>query len=346
MSKYPKVNFVVDPLDEARGMLFAAIRIKECFYKDNNLKIVTKLGGTDQHKEIVFPKFCSEIVEDFWQRIPHSMVYQKNNYKNIEQIIKIIKDYIEQNNLLPDKKYIVSLKDEWLKIETEYWRIWRNVFTKKTNKELNEYRVFVTNWGHIMSFGSDINIVLNKGEVCLRMDASIDFLARGIMATTLWDHLLKQEYLYNEQVVIFDFLMTETGLARLFPDYKQYHLFFNQLNKFNYNYTKRTLSKLNFTDTGVISFWGDSLFFRKKPAQYKLVKEELELLKYLKENNGRVCGIREIAHIIWRQNYAEKFSLWALNALVYRLRKKLAKNKINPNIIETIRGQGIRLNDI
>jgi hypothetical protein len=58
-----------------------------------------------------------------------------------------------------------------------------------------------------------------------------------------------------------------------------------------------------------------------------LSRIERMILKYFSENKGKIISRDEIAKIIWEDNWNDRYSDWAIDQAIYRLRKKLAKIK-------------------
>jgi len=74
-------------------------------------------------------------------------------------------------------------------------------------------------------------------------------------------------------------------------------------------------------------------------AQYRL-------LELLVDAGGRVIGREEIVHTVWPDAMEEGVSEQAIDALVRRLRERLAELDPSHEYIVTVRGHGFRLNNI
>lgn len=71
--------------------------------------------------------------------------------------------------------------------------------------------------------------------------------------------------------------------------------------------------------------------------------EQYRLLSYLYANEGRVCSREELVAHIWPDARAEGISEEALDALVRRLRDRLAQAGATRPYVITLRGHGFRL---
>lgn len=76
----------------------------------------------------------------------------------------------------------------------------------------------------------------------------------------------------------------------------------------------------------------------------KLSPSEFKLLRYLIENEGKICTKDEIITSIWGdQKSYEGVTDQALDQIFYRVRKKVEKDPSNPKYIQTIKGLGYKL---
>lgn len=71
-------------------------------------------------------------------------------------------------------------------------------------------------------------------------------------------------------------------------------------------------------------------------------KNELATFEFLKENLESIISRDDIAKNIWKEAWEEKYSDWAIDQLVHRLKSKIIKNKI-PYKILSKKGRGFIL---
>lgn len=106
----------------------------------------------------------------------------------------------------------------------------------------------------------------------------------------------------------------------------------NNTNK-NHKYS----GKIEFNiATGIVSIGGenvDDIFTR----------QEYELLKSFLFEPGKLKSRDDIGNILWGDHAYEKYSDWAIDQIVSKLRKKLIKLGLNENIIVTLRGRGYKI---
>lgn len=68
--------------------------------------------------------------------------------------------------------------------------------------------------------------------------------------------------------------------------------------------------------------------------------QETELLKYLKENEGKIVSFDKTAEILWKDNSYDKYSPQAMAKVIENMRKKIRGLGINKEVIFTKRGRG------
>jgi DNA-binding response OmpR family regulator len=74
----------------------------------------------------------------------------------------------------------------------------------------------------------------------------------------------------------------------------------------------------------------------------ELSEREMELLRYLAQNAGRVVSREEILSNVWRINPRGVYETRTIDMHIARLREKLRDNPDNPQVILTVRGTGYK----
>jgi DNA-binding response OmpR family regulator len=72
---------------------------------------------------------------------------------------------------------------------------------------------------------------------------------------------------------------------------------------------------------------------------------QFRLLETLYENQGLVVSRQELVAAVWREEEAFEVSEQALDALVRRLRDRIASIDPDHNYVVTVRGHGLRLDN-
>lgn len=86
------------------------------------------------------------------------------------------------------------------------------------------------------------------------------------------------------------------------------------------------------TERHVVTFAGE---------QIALPLKEFELLEYLMRNSGRVLTRSQLIDRIWGSDYVGDTK--TLDVHIKRLRAKFEKDPANPELIQTIRGLGYKM---
>jgi DNA-binding winged helix-turn-helix (wHTH) protein len=73
-----------------------------------------------------------------------------------------------------------------------------------------------------------------------------------------------------------------------------------------------------------------------------LSKTELKIYRYMKQRSKQLITRDEIAKQMWGNAYLEKYSDWAIDKAISRMRKKVEIKSDNPQHIVTIKGKGIK----
>jgi DNA-binding response OmpR family regulator len=94
-------------------------------------------------------------------------------------------------------------------------------------------------------------------------------------------------------------------------------------------------------DKGTRRVWvrGQELDPPLSPAQYRL-------LELLTDADGRVVSRDDLVHVVWPDDVEEGISEQAIDALVRRLRDRLAEVAPDDQYIVTVRGHGFRLDNL
>ena len=79
------------------------------------------------------------------------------------------------------------------------------------------------------------------------------------------------------------------------------------------------------------------------PVEGLFSRKERRILKRFIENQDKLITRDELAKWIWSTNTQEKYSDWAIDQLITRLRKRLGQLSIPKEAIKTIRGRGYLL---
>lgn len=86
-----------------------------------------------------------------------------------------------------------------------------------------------------------------------------------------------------------------------------------------------------------------SVFIDGKRIEKEPTNSEFKILNLLYKKKGEIVSREELAEAIWGKNVIDKYSDWAIDRTVSRIRKKINDSARNPKYIKTIKGRGLRL---
>jgi hypothetical protein len=76
------------------------------------------------------------------------------------------------------------------------------------------------------------------------------------------------------------------------------------------------------------------------PSMHEFTRNEISVLKFLYQNIGQLSTKEEIGRVIWSaEEFQNKYSDWAIDQTMFRLRKKLEQFNVDA-IVETVHGKG------
>lgn len=141
----------------------------------------------------------------------------------------------------------------------------------------------------------------------------------------------KGQYLLKTQIIT-EINKKKKVFSPLLENYIKYDLI-QQTKKIN-TITKERI----FVDIRNKLVYKDSLPLTKEPTP-----SEYKILELLYKNKGKVVSRDELARAIWGNHLIEKYSDWAIDRTISRIRKKIGDSAKNPKFILTIKGRGLKL---
>jgi len=134
-------------------------------------------------------------------------------------------------------------------------------------------------------------------------------------------------------------LLTFMRLGLVTADGRQLHLF----NKvFSENFRNVTGNRLgNESPALIVDDDSDQITFLGKPVDDRFSQQEYRLLAEFLKSKGKTLSRSEIGDIIWGGQAVDKYSDWAIDQVVSKMRKKLKIIATKDSII-TIRGKGYK----
>ena len=79
-----------------------------------------------------------------------------------------------------------------------------------------------------------------------------------------------------------------------------------------------------------------------KTVEEKFTRQEYSVLSMLLQKKSKLCTRDDIGDILWGNDSYEKYSDWAIDQLMSKLRKKLTDLGVKEKLV-TVRGKGYKL---
>ncbi|MDP2860497.1 MAG: winged helix-turn-helix domain-containing protein, partial [bacterium] len=87
----------------------------------------------------------------------------------------------------------------------------------------------------------------------------------------------------------------------------------------------------------------NTLLLRGIPAEEKFTPQEYEVLRFLLKEPNKLRSRDEIGDAIWGKDAYDRYSDWAIDQLISKLRKKLLKLGVKKSSLVTVRGRGYKI---
>lgn len=82
------------------------------------------------------------------------------------------------------------------------------------------------------------------------------------------------------------------------------------------------------------------IYVGETEVTHELSDSEIKILRFMIEHKSTIISREDIAISLWGSQWESKFSDWALDRMMSRLRRKVKMVGIDPNLIRTIKGKG------
>ncbi|MFC1790826.1 winged helix-turn-helix domain-containing protein, partial [Patescibacteria group bacterium] len=195
----------------------------------------------------------------------------------------------------------------------------------------------------LVSFGSrqqkGKKIIL---KIYLRDDMGLAQIAEGFLSG-MYRRMFNRKFQYSflQREAIVDFLLLKTKLARLFPNYLPTLGSKSSIKKLQKHClaSNAHLKKLGFNTKIGLSLNQNQLLINNSLPKVPFSPTEEQILKKLISTRDEATSYYELGDLIWK-NDPDKFSLWALSRMIYKIRDKLYRNGLSPEHIKNLRGRG------
>jgi DNA-binding winged helix-turn-helix (wHTH) protein len=109
------------------------------------------------------------------------------------------------------------------------------------------------------------------------------------------------------------------------------------------NKQKKAKVETTSKDSLLIDSNSGTIFVDGKSLKSEPTVSEFKILNLLFKNKGKIVDRDTLAKAIWGPHSVAKYSDWAIDRTISRIRKKIGDSATNPRFIQTVRGRGLRL---
>lgn len=333
-STYPKATFKWDLDTETERILQASVNTANGFYLSKGFYVLDKRTNQDSAC-IYLPNFNPTQYASYWDEIKKAPT--QIPVKISKELYEFVKTSIPAIVKI-DNKQKAKFEKDWKKIEKDFWKALSFIFPECTTL-ISELEVRITSFGSVSSYSYLIQPKNNKLITYLREDFEIGQLAEVII-TSIYHHSEHNSpvgWEYAESVT--DFILQKTNLRNLFPKYVP------TLCNLSFGSLKIKQSKLYLSDLGVPeiakpTIKNGQLFLNNQNIEEQFTKSQANILKLLINNKNIAVFYDDIADLIWGQNSADKYSIWAISKHMNRLRDRMIKLGVTTSDIHAVRGRG------
>lgn len=338
---YPKVNFAWNIDTEVERILHTAYKTATGFYTSKGFYVLNhKIKGDVSC--VYLPEIDFEKCPKFWELIKQAkeQIPLKNASNKIRAFVKeLISSTIESDEALLEK-----YKNDWSQIEEEFWNSIYHLFPSFENV-ISEIEVWITSFGTLSSYSHLMTETGNKMIIYLRDDFGIEQVAEAIITSLYLKQSRYSKSQWETSEGITDFLMTSSRLSSLFPKFVPTLENLN-IDKIQIQESREYLSKIGTPSSLNLIIKDGSLFSNDINIEQEFSKAQSMIIKLLLSRNGYTVSYDEIADVIWKQENIDKYSIWAINKHIQRIKTKIAHLNIYDSSIVTIRGRGYMLVDL
>jgi hypothetical protein len=255
-----------------------------------------------------------------------------------EVFLEVQKQLAKTQWRIPDLA-LQNYRKEWSRFEAKFWQITKVVFPKV---DISTVEIRLTRFGSLSSFDKRNNDLYLQ----IRYDTDISFLAEAIVSALVIDQLKKrksewQDKGWEEREATIDNLFTIGSYSKLFSNYMPTLVIVRAKKQGNLvQISNNYLNKLGVKKEELFKIDNDSVLINGASANSILTATENKILACLVTNRNKFVSYDELSYVWWEQSNMEKYSPWALAKMIERLRKKLIRFGVSPNLIRVKRKYG------
>jgi len=341
-----KTKFIYEPEIEFERIIFIIYGLATSLYQNYGF-LILPYSLPKNPKSVYLPRLknfdCHLYIDEIRN---NSLNIPLDKTRGMDKIITAIKN----TEFVPEhvsSQHIQEIEMHWPLVQTQFEDYLFELLPVWRSFDIN-LEVYWSHYGTLMSYGlaqkSGKKLVL---RLCLRDDMGIAQIAEGILSSILTiDQSISKKSWYQQETIV-DFLLQNTKMTRLFPSY---HPTISSHDKVERDH-KEQIYKDSASYLKELGFWrhvglhikNDTVLIDDKLPKFTFTQTETRLLQKFISFPNEIVSYYEIGDILWDNN-PDKFSLWALSRILYKLRNKLYKNNLSPEMLQNIRNRGYCFN--
>ncbi len=320
------------PETEAQHIIWTAYQIKNGFYFSKGWLLSP--SPVPRHTRVVyFPKKNYDTIPHFWDKA----------MKMCEGVLINDKEYVKQVAHLfkSDTLNFIKLKRDWDKVYAQFVSGLQDIMPG-IFEGVDTIEIRPVNYGvRSTAFSKYVNPMHPEQHIVVyvRSDMDISDIASSILIDRLHKDSTYSHFIWEEKMAIKDFIINNTKIKKLFPQHigtistirqKQQAKLVKASNQY--------FKSLGLAQKTLLEIIDNQIVLNGSPLLLSPI--EKNVLCFLIRKSGSVVSFDQIGDVMWGDESSNKFSLYAIAKVIERIRHKIEKKGIYPEIIQTKRSEG------
>ena len=338
-----EVNFYYQPRLEYDRLLSLYYNLAHRIYQDYGFIVLPY--PISYPKSVFIPEIKgfkpSDYLGELRNLTPDLLTIPLQKAPNVTKLKKVLKE----KGFRPQKvnrQRCQQLEEKWQLIQPLFEDYFFDLFPQFRQHNI-QAEVYWSCYGTLVSFGfRKTKGKTAKIKIYLRQDSGLASLAEGFLSAFFLKDFWQKKYTFSQREAVIDFLLEKTKLNRLFPDFSP-TLTLSPQKQSLVRYYKESIAylrRLGFYEKQALSLSKDGrVLIGGQLPRYPFTTAEEAVLKTLLATPNEPVSYYELGDVLWGDD-VDRFSLWALSRLIFKIRHKLRKNGLSPDHIKNLRGRG------
>jgi len=299
-------NFFYQPSLEYERLLGILVDMVHGLYQENGF-LVLPYRLPKYGKSVFLPKLLNFEPRKYFTHLKEITPYRDIPLQKTPSVVRLLRALkasqlkIEKIDLKATKKTVKN----WKLLQPQFEDYFLEIFPQFRLYRI-ELDVFWSRFGTLVSFAS----LKMKGKrvlirIFLRDDMGVVQIAEGFLSGLFLDKLTRgYQYSFLQREAVFDFLIRDTKLARLFPDFIPTLEIKPSQQKIHEHYQEsiRYLKSLGLAIKPGISLSKNRILINSEFPHYPFSPTEEEILKRLITTANEPVSYYDLGDLIWKDN--------------------------------------------